>query len=81
MVRYRNAPLSGSLPHSSISPRDVSVRTTPSQFTPRIAEMRERVTGCLYAMTASVSRAAWVSRICWPSSTKRSTWVAYCPRV
>jgi hypothetical protein len=81
VVRYRCAPLSGSLPHSSTNPRESSVRTTPSQFTPRMAEIRDRVTGCLYAITASVSSAAWVSRTCCPSRTNRSTYRAYSGRV
>ena len=54
---------------------------TPSQFTPRTAETRLRLTGWRYATTASVSSAAWVSRACWPSRTKRSTAAAYSGRV
>src|SRR6266545_1574138 len=81
VVPYRWAPFSGSMPRSSIRPRVSSVRITPSQLTPRIAEIRDRVTGCLYATTASVSSAAWVSRVCWPSNTNRSTYGAYAGRV
>lgn len=54
---------------------------TPSQLTPRTAETRDRLTGWRYATTARVSSAAWVSRACWPSSTKPSTAGAYSARV
>jgi hypothetical protein len=43
---------------------------TASTLTPRMAEIRERVTGCRYAITASVSSAACVSRACCPSTVE-----------
>jgi hypothetical protein len=50
-------------------------------LTPRTADTRARFTGCRYATTASVSRAAWVSRTSCPSRTNRSTTGAHSARV
>src|SRR4051812_2867068 len=69
VVANTAAPVSGSWPASSTSPRASSVRMTPSTFTPRIAATRPRETGCWYAITARVSRAAWDSRPLCPATT------------
>ncbi len=56
------APVSASANSSVMSPRASSVRTTESTLTARMDATWLRVTGCLYAMTASVSSAACDSR-------------------
>src|SRR5215216_178632 len=63
----------GSVPTSWMRPREARVRNTPSTLTPRTAATWNRVTGCRYAITASVSRAARVSRLCWPARRNAST--------
>ena len=54
VVRYKCAPVSWSWPVSSIKPRVTKVRTTPSTFTPLIAEILDRVNKALSANAAVV---------------------------
>lgn len=70
VVPYKDAPVPGSEPTSSMSSRLSSVRTTPSTLTPLIVWMAARVTGWRYAMTAKVSSAAPESLAVLPAVTK-----------
>src|SRR6266849_3593685 len=62
-VLYRiGRPITSFRPAVVISLLSSSVLITPEVFTPRISEISGEVTGCLYAITASVSSAGMDSR-------------------
>ncbi len=63
MLYNAGRPTTSARPLCSTSPRSKIVCIVPSTFTPRTCSTSARVTGCRYAMIASVSSAACESRV------------------